>query len=209
MLSVPVESVAGRRVLFVMATAAEYGPELQKRFRMFNCGVGPAEAGVAVAGALATAPVDMVVSLGSAGSARLDHCGVYQVSEVAYRDMDASAFGFAPGITPFADLPRRLPLPLQLPGVAQASLSTGANVVAAEAYAAIAEDMVDMETWAILRACMRFGRPLLGLRGISDGAAPVTGLSDWTEYLHLIDAKLAAIIDRLPDALAAGLLPVR
>ncbi len=33
----------------------------------------------------------LVVSLGSAGSAQLEQCGLYQASEVSWRDMDASA----------------------------------------------------------------------------------------------------------------------
>ena len=54
--------------------------------------------------------------------------------------------------------------------------------------------MVDMETYAILRACQAFGVPLLALRGISDGAAELAHVSDWTQYLHIIDEKLAAAI---------------
>ena len=34
--------------------------------------------------------------------------------------------------------------------------------------------MVDMETFAVLRACQFFGVPLIGLRGISDGAAELS-----------------------------------
>jgi len=207
---IPVETVAGHRVLFVMATEAEYGPALRARIRMFNCGVGPVESGVAVAAALACTPVDLVVSLGSAGSNRLEHCGLYQISEVAYRDMDASPFGFPVGITPFTDLSRRLPLPLRLSGLPEATISTGGGVAAGPAaYEAIEEDMVDMETWAILRACMRFGRPLIGLRGISDGHSPIKGETCWTEYLHVIDEKLSAAVEHLPAALAGGLLDKR
>jgi adenosylhomocysteine nucleosidase len=205
--AVPVETVSGRRVLFVMATEAEYGPELRARIRMFNCGVGPVESGVALAAALAVTPVDLVVSLGSAGSFRLDHCGLYQITEVAYRDMDASPFGFPKGVTPYSDLPARLPLPLRLPDLPQATLSTGGNVATGpDFYAGLDEDMVDMETFALLRASMRFGRPLIGLRGISDGHAPVTGLKDWTDYLPVIDAKLAAAVDGIAAALSAGTL---
>lgn len=206
-MQIPVEMVGGRRVLFVMATDAEYGPALRSLIRVFNCGVGPVESGVAVAAALAVTPVDLVVSLGSAGSNRLEHCGLYQISEVAYRDMDASPFGFPAGITPFADLPRCLPLPLRLSDLPEATISTGGGVAAGSAaYEAIAEDMVDMETWAILRACMRFGRPLIGLRGISDGHAPIKGQACWTDYLHVIDEKLGAVVNRLPAAIAGGLL---
>jgi adenosylhomocysteine nucleosidase len=205
-VSAPVETLTGRRVLFVMAARAEYGPALQARIRPLITGVGPVEAAVATATALATTPVDLVVSLGSAGSARLDHCGLYQASAVAYRDMDASALGFPKGETPFLGLPAVQPLPLRLPGIPEATLSTGANIVSGAAYGAIAQDMVDMETWAVLRATQAHARPLLALRGISDGQADLTGLHDWTEYLHIIDEKLAGAVDLIATELAAGRL---
>jgi adenosylhomocysteine nucleosidase len=103
-----------------------------------------------------------------------------------------------------------LPLPLRLPALPEATISTGGAVAAGPAdYAKIDEEMVDMETWAILRACMRFGCPLIGLRGISDGHAPVKGLTCWTDYLHVIDEKLSAAVDLLPGAIAGGLLGQR
>jgi len=203
---IPVETLGGARVLFAMATEAEYGPHLRARFRRFPTGVGPVESAVAVARALALTPVDLVVSLGSAGSARLVQGAIYQVSAVAYRDMDASPLGFPRGETPFLGLPARLPLPLRLPGLPAAILSTGGGVVSGAAYAAIAEDMVDMETHAILRACMAAGVPLLGLRGISDGQAPLTGLASWTDLLPVLDARLAEAVDGLAAALGQGLL---
>jgi adenosylhomocysteine nucleosidase len=209
-MEIPIETIAGHRVLFVMATDAEYGPALRSRIRVLRSGVGPVEAGVAVAAALANQPVDLIVSMGSAGSNRLEHCDLYQIREVAYRDMDASPFGFPVGVTPFLDLPRRLPLPLRLAELPEATISTGGGVAAGpEDYKKIEEDMVDMETWAILRACMRFGRPMIGLRGVSDGHAPVKGLTCWTDYLHIIDEKLAAAVDLLPQAIANGLLRQR
>jgi adenosylhomocysteine nucleosidase len=61
-----------------------------------------------------------------------------------------------------------------------------------------------METFAILRACQSYGVPLIGLRGISDGKAELKHVGDWTEYLNVIDEKLAATIDRLEAALEAG-----
>ena len=74
------------------------------------------------------------------------------------------------------------------------------------AYDAVAEDMVDMETFAVLRACQLFSVPLIALRGISDGAAELKHVGDWTEYLHVIDEKLAAAVGLLAASLAAGSL---
>lgn len=207
----PLTRLAGHDLLFVMAAPAEFGPHLQRRITPHFIGVGPIEAAAVTASALtrlalAGTPPDLVVSLGSAGSARLDHCGLYQASHVAWRDIDASPLGFARGTTPFVDLPARVPLPHAIPGIAPATLSTGANIVSGRAYDAIAEDMVDMETFAVLRACMLAGVPLVALRGISDGKADLTGLHDWHEYLHIVDERLAEAVDLLETALADGLL---
>ncbi|WP_323019890.1 5'-methylthioadenosine/S-adenosylhomocysteine nucleosidase [Pararhodobacter sp.] len=203
--------LSGHDVLFVMAARAEFGPHLQARITPLITGVGPVEAAIGTATALARlsaagTPPDLVVSLGSAGSARLAHCGLYQASAVAWRDIDASPLGFEKGMVPFLDLPKVLPLPLRLPGIEEATLSTGGNIVSGAAYDGIAEDMVDMETYAVQRACMQAGLPLIALRGISDGQSDLTGLHDWTEYLHIIDEKLARAVDILSTALAEGLL---
>ncbi|MGR3481512.1 5'-methylthioadenosine/S-adenosylhomocysteine nucleosidase [Salipiger marinus] len=200
------DMVAGMPVLFVMAAEAEYGPALRARITPLMTGVGPVEAAVVLTATLGALPQPprLIVSLGSAGSRHLEQGQVYQVSAVAYRDMDASALGFERGRTPFLDLPARIDLPHRLPGLAAASLSTGANIVSGPAYEAIAEEMVDMETFAHLRAAQRFGIPLMGLRGISDGAEELRHLSDWTQYLHEIDLRLAEAVDLLRDTIAAG-----
>ncbi|MDB6177767.1 5'-methylthioadenosine/S-adenosylhomocysteine nucleosidase [Paracoccus sp. Z330] len=197
-----IETISGRTVLFVMAAKPEYGPALQARIKPVMTGIGPVEAAVKLTAALAALPKtpDLVVSLGSAGSNRLEHAQVYQVSAVAYRDMDASALGFERGCTPLLDLPTQVKLPYHIPDIPSATLSTGANIVSGAAYQAIAQDMVDMETFAHLRVCQHFGTELVGLRGISDGASELQGMSDWTEYLHVIDERLAAALDRLGEA---------
>src|SRR5690606_41683943 len=161
--------------------------------------------------ALQTMPVrgvlpDLVVALGTAGSRVLKQTGIYQATSVAYRGMDASALGFGRGVTPFLGLPAVLPLRLRIPGIAEATLSTGANIVSGAAYDSVAAQMGDMETYACLRACMRFDVPLIALRGISDGKAELNHVSDWTEYLHIIDEKLAAAVDQLAQALSDGSL---
>ena len=201
--------IAGKTVLFVMAAEAEYGPHLKKLFVPLVTGVGPVEAGVRLGAELArlkaeAALPDLVVSLGSAGSRTLEQTEIYQAVSVGYRDMDASALGFARGVTPFLDLPATVPLPFTIPGIRQATLSTGAAVVSGDTYDAVSEDMVDMETFAVLRACQQFGVPLVSLRGISDGAAELRHVGDWTQYLHVIDEKLAEAVTLLDRAIASG-----
>jgi adenosylhomocysteine nucleosidase len=189
-------------VLPVMAAPAEYGEHLRARIDPLMTGIGPVEGAVALTAALARleargeAP-DLILSLGSCGSRVLDHAAVYQASSVAYRDMDASALGFPKGVTPLLDRPAVLPLPCPILGVPTARLSTGGNVVSGAAYDAIDAEMVDMETWALVRAAQTFGLPLVALRGVSDGKAELTGLNDWTSTLHLVDENLAQAVDGL------------
>jgi adenosylhomocysteine nucleosidase len=190
------------RALCVMAAELEYGEHLARRITPLITGIGPVEAAVATTAALASlhqqdSLPDAVLSLGSAGSRRLEHTAVYQVASVAYRDMDATALGVEKGRVPFLDLPAVVPLPAHVPGVPVASLSTGGAVISGAAYGPIEADMVDMETYAVLRAAQRFGLPLIGLRGVSDGRKELTGAHDWREYLHVVDERLAQALDLL------------
>ena len=199
----------GKSVLFVMAVEAEYGPHLNRLFQPLMTGVGPVEAAVRMGVELARlstehALPDLVVSLGSAGSRRLEQTEIYQAVSVGYRDMDASPLGFEKGRTPFLDLPAAVPLPFRIPGISEATLSTGGAVVSGAAYDAIDADMVDMETFAILRACQQFALPLIALRAISDGATELRHVGDWTEYLHVIDEKLAGAVGLMEQALGDG-----
>ena len=201
--------MASARVLYVMAAEAEYGARLRARIRPLITGVGPVEAAISTAMALfaheaAGEMPDLVVSLGSAGSATLEQGAIYQVSSVSWRDMDATALGFAPGTTPFLDEAAEVALPTPIDGLPTARLSTGGNVVSGEAYGALDADMVDMETHAVRRACVRFGVPVIGLRGISDGRDALTGMQDWTRLLAQIDEGLAGAVDRLERGIVSG-----
>lgn len=199
-------------VLFAMAAPSEYGPCLKARITPVMIGIGPVEAGVNLTAELARRARNanmpsLVVSLGSAGSRTLPQTGIFQVSAISYRDMDVSPLGFEKGRTPLLDLPAVIPLPHRIPGIAEATLSTGANIVSGTGYDGIDADMVDMETYAVWRACQKFAVPMIGLRGISDGKAALTHIADWTEYLHVIDGKLAQALDHLKQALVKGLVP--
>jgi adenosylhomocysteine nucleosidase len=140
-------------ILYVMAVEHEFGPHLARRIRPLFTGVGPVEAAMVLGAELGRrrergALPRLVVSLGSAGSRTLEQAEVYQVASVSYRDMDASPLGFARGCTPFLDLPATVELPLRLPGISPARLSTGADIVTGSTYDRIDADMVDMETFA-------------------------------------------------------------
>lgn len=210
-MEILVKSVGDKSILYVMAVEAEYGEHLRPLISPLITGVGPVEAAVVLSRALTHLHSgerlpDLVVSLGSAGSAKLEQTEVYQATSVSYRDMDASPLGFEKGQTPFLDLPVVVPMPLRIPGVAEASLSTGANIVSGATYDQIEADMVDMESFAIMRACQLHDVPMVGLRGISDGKTELKHVNDWTEYLHVVDEKLARAVTHLEQAVTDGII---
>ena len=201
--------MAKARILYVMAAEAEYGARLRARIRPLITGVGPVEAAIATTMTLFAHETqgerpDLVVSLGSAGSPTLEQAAIYQVASVSWRDMRAEPLGFARGVTPFLNEPAEVMLPTPIPGIPAARLSTGADVVSGATYGGIDADMVDMETYAVRRACARFGIPMIGLRGISDGAEDLLAISDWTRTLAVIDEGLAAAVDKLERAIVGG-----
>lgn len=204
---------AGRDILFVMAAELEYGRHLRERFTPLMTGVGPVEAAISLTANLtALAAADKlpstIVSLGSAGSRVLDQGEVYQVIDVSYRDMDASALGLEKGVTPFLDKPARLVLPYVIPGLPRASLSSGGNVVSGFGYDGILAQMVDMETYSVVRVADRFGIPVIGLRGISDGHAELTEMNHWSASLEDLDRKLAEAVDMMAAAVEGEALPL-
>lgn len=204
-------TINGYTILYAMAVNAEYGPHLKKRFNPLFTGVGPVEAAITLCKTLTELAVkntlpDLIVSLGSAGSRTLIQTHIYQATSVAYRDMDASLLGYEKGRTPYLDQPATLNLPHQIPRIPKATLSTGAKVISGTDYDKISAQMVDMETFALKRVCQTFNLPLIALRGISDGVDELTGHHDWTQYLHIIDEKLAVIVDDLEQQIINGAL---
>lgn len=192
--------------MFVMAAEQEYGPALRRRITPVIVGVGPIEAAIGTTIALQRRAdsgdlPSFVVSLGSAGSHRLEIGSTWQISSVSWRDMDATRLGFEKGVTPFCDHPAEIALPTPLPGVPTATLSTGGEVLGDDRYHGVPADLVDMETFAIVRACQRFGVPVIGLRGVSDGPGTLNGIDDWTGMLGLLDDRLAVMVDLIPATL--------
>lgn len=205
-MSYKIKTAGPHTLLYVMAADAEYGPHLQKSISPLFTGVGPVEAAIALTRTLGdleakSALPDFVISLGSAGSRELTQTHIYQASHVSYRDMDASLLGFEKGTTPFLDLGAELELFPLLPDTQKATLSTGAKVISGSDYNNIDAQMVDMETFALKRTCQTFDLPLIALRGISDGKHALTGLLSWTQYLHIIDEKLAVAVSQLEKTL--------
>lgn len=196
-------------ILFVMATEQEYGPALKRRIEPLITGVGPVEAASATGEALARLEAEkdlpqLVCSLGSAGSRKLEHAEIYQLSSVTYRDMDCSPLGFPRGVVPFLGQPAVVNIPQQIPGIPAASIASGASIVSGAMYDAIEADMVDMESYAVYRAAECFDIPMIGLRGITDGKTELSQYEDWASFLGIVDRRLAIELDKFFAAVKSG-----
>ena len=127
----------GITALVVMATDHEYGAHLkQLGIKPLITGVGPGAGRYGAYHALLklkhaepSRRPDVIINLGSAGSATLEQGAVYRVARSHYRDMDASAFGFLKGQTPFSPHPAMIEAAPIMPDFPCASCSSGANVI--------------------------------------------------------------------------------
>ncbi|MGY6708589.1 MAG: 5'-methylthioadenosine/S-adenosylhomocysteine nucleosidase [Rhizobiaceae bacterium] len=206
-------SFAGRKILFVMAAETEIGEHLRKRITPLITGVGPVETAITLTASLhelaaAKKLPDLIVSMGAAGSRVLEQGEVYQVSDVTYRDMDASALGYEKGVTPHLDQPATIVLPYVIPGLPRASLSSGGTVVTGFAFDSILAQMVDMETYSVVRVAERFGIPVVGLRGVLEAQPDLADAADAPEGLAKLDKQLAEALDKLAAAFEGEAIPL-
>ena len=200
--------INGVSVLTLVAAQSEYGIKMREAgiYPEF-IGIGPIEASFNATKILMRQQFDnklpdVIFSVGTAGSATLNQADLYQITSASYRDMNAVAFGFPKGVTPFADYPAVFELPMLFKDMPTASIATGACVINKQGSAGITfsdidADCVDMETYAVMRVAHEFKIPVIGLRGISDGKHDSHGIASWEEYLSIIDVKIANFYNRL------------
>ena len=149
--------------LIVALPAELAGRTLPPGFRVTFCGVGKINAALAAAEVLGRPDCRQVVNFGTAGSLRPALAGkLLRVSHLLQRDMDGRPRA-ALGDTPFEEGPASGMIDLGGEGV---SLSTGDNFVTAPPD--LASDIVDMEGYAIAKACIRAGVPFACWKFVTD-----------------------------------------
>jgi len=141
-----------------------------------------------------------VLNLGTAGSRHFDRGALVECHHFVQRDMDVSALGFAPGHTPFDDIPARLEFPrsfADLPaGVCGSgdSFETGVPRVGCE--------VIDMEAYALAKVCQIESLRFACAKYITDGADH-TAADDWQNNLNAAAADFWRLYSGLaPDALS-------
>ncbi|MGB1872639.1 MAG: 5'-methylthioadenosine nucleosidase [Candidatus Puniceispirillaceae bacterium] len=131
--------------------------------RVTYCGVGKVNAALAAARVLALPDCRQVINYGTAGSLVPTLAGqLVRVATISQRDMDARPL--APlGSTPFEDGEVAGEITL---GGEGARLSTGDNFVTSPPE--VPSDIVDMEAYALAKACRRVGMPFECYKFVTD-----------------------------------------
>lgn len=153
-------------LLVVSATTSE-AAHVPAGIATVICGIGKVDAAVAVSAAVLRHPgprPPTVVNIGTAGALRPGLAGLYRPSVVRNHDISADALrslGY-----PVRDV-------LQVPGGDGTALATGDHFVADPAVRdalAAHSHLVDMEGFAIARACEALGVACLLVKHVSDDA---------------------------------------
>jgi adenosylhomocysteine nucleosidase len=181
-------------VLVVAALRAELAGVFEAAdVRVLYCGVGKVNAAIALARDLTHyasrgESMPLVLNFGSAGSRRFDTGTLVACHQFVQRDMNVSALGFAPGVTPYDDAPPCLtfePLFMQLPpavcgsGDSFVSGTTDLNCAVADRHC----DVLDMEAYALAKVCWQEHAAFACAKFVSDGADH-TAANDWQSNVH-------------------------
>lgn len=161
-------------VLVVMALPAEgAGRFEQGRINVLYTGIGKVNAAVTLMRRLSDyrqagdAP-RLVVNFGTAGGVKVPARTLVGCRRFVDRDMDVGALGFAPGVTPFDRLPAMLEFAPRFQSLPDAICGTGDSF--ATRPHALDCDVVDMEAYALAKACRIQGVDFACAKYVSDGA---------------------------------------
>lgn len=151
-------------------------------------GIGKVAAAVTVAAALAERRPSFVLNVGTAGALRDGFEGAHTIGRVVEHDVDHAALGALIG----EDLSGEVVLDPSSP----VTLATGDAFVADPALRlALAQraDLVDMEGYAVARACEHAGVPCRMVKVVSDTADSDAALS-WQEQMDRLSLEIAAVV---------------
>lgn len=157
-------------------------------------GLGKVNAAISLSRRLATLRAQgllpsLVVNFGTAGSRTFATGSVIACREFVQRDMDVTGLGFALGETPFESVPAKLSFPPVFSGLPEGVCGTGDRFETGAA--GLACDVIDMEAYALAKACLAENVPFACAKYISDGADEAAA-GDWHASLP---AAAAAFMD--------------
>jgi adenosylhomocysteine nucleosidase len=196
-------------IVVAMALPAESAGRFEAAgVEVLYTGVGKVNAAIALARRLARLRRDgrgppLVVNFGTAGSDRIPARTLVACRRFLDRDMNVAALGFAPGVTPFDELPPVLEFPACFADLPEAACGTG-DSFATSAHSAECE-VVDMEAYALAKACRREGADFACAKYVSDGANE-RAAEHWRENVAGAADRFVSLYRELVSRLGASLV---
>jgi adenosylhomocysteine nucleosidase len=179
--------VAFPRTRVVMALPAESDGVFEEAgVSVLYCGVGKVNAAIALTRELsryahAGEPLPLVLNFGTAGSRVHDTGAFVACHEFMQRDMDVRGLGFALGVTPFDAAPLSLSFEPVFTHLSSAICGSGDSFATAGSDAAC--DVLDMEAYALAKACWLEGAAFACVKYVTDGA-DTGAAADWQNNVH-------------------------
>ena len=163
-------SYRDKKCLVLVALEMELPATAIEGIDVYYTGVGKINAALKAAEVIHHHQPDLIINYGTAGGLDTSLSGLLEVGVLHQRDMDAVELGFALGETPFDDVHSIYT------GFGEVSCGTGDNFVTAPPK--LTSHMVDMEAYAIAKACQRHDVAFRCLKYISDNANSASK-DDW------------------------------
>jgi adenosylhomocysteine nucleosidase len=159
----------------VLIAIQEEAPDLAYMMNLFYTGVGKVNAAIVAGEVIAKYQPQRIINFGTAGGITVAP-GFYQCTQFVQRDMTCEALGCVPGQTPFESS-------VHIGNSNGLTCSTGDNFVM-NPVLQIPADVVDMEAYAIAKACAKYNVEFVCWKYISDQANQ-DAHRDWKQQVSL------------------------
>tara|TARA_Y100000361_G_scaffold92761_1_gene82781 strand:- start:1352 stop:1912 length:561 start_codon:yes stop_codon:yes gene_type:complete len=173
----------------ILIALKEEAPHMAKWSNVFFTGVGKVNAGICAGKLIERYQPKTVWNFGTAGGISVSS-GLHEMKNFIQRDMLCSELGFGVGQTPFEESGI---ISFGDP-IDDMCCSTGDNFVSGDSDMGIIADVVEMEAYAIAKACQKTGTNFKCFKYVSD-QADENASKDWHETVadgeqHYINAFL-------------------
>lgn len=159
----------------ILIALEQEAPNMAKWDNVFFTGVGKVNAGITAGKLIEKYKPEVVWNFGTAGGVSVNQ-GIHEIKNFVQRDMLCSDLGFDEGQTPFEDN-----TVISFGDIINdMCCSTGDNFVSSEQDDWVITDVVDMEAYAIAKACKKADVDFKCFKYISD-SADKNASSDWKE----------------------------
>jgi adenosylhomocysteine nucleosidase len=180
----------------ILIALEQEAPHMANWPNVFFTGVGKVNAAITAATLIEKYNPDMVINFGTAGGITLDK-GIHEIKNFIQRDMKCCELGCEIGQTPFEDCTfistSGSTSLMMLEGY---TCSTGDNFVNGPQDNPVLSDVVDMEAYAIAKACQKENVTFKCFKYISDNADENAN-EDWSKTVADGEKHYMRIYERL------------